>query len=188
QSLVRIAARNGDHGRSDLGDDPELLVQLAGQGALGRLARLALAAGEFPQARQVPPFGAAGEEDAAAGVRNDGRDDVNHASWPWQCLNFLPLPQGHGSLRPTLAMAAAWACCASSSAPRPPVSACWNCICCSMRWACARSAASIWATSSSLRMRTRASRTTTSCLTLSSSSPNSTNASCLYSCLGCFCA
>ena len=23
-------------------------------------------------------------------------------SWPWQCLYFLPLPQGHGSLRPTL--------------------------------------------------------------------------------------
>src|SRR3546814_5229191 len=24
------------------------------------------------------------------------------ASCPWQCLYFLPLPQGHGSLRPTL--------------------------------------------------------------------------------------
>ena len=24
-----------------------------------------------------------------------------YASAPWQCLNFLPLPQGQGSLRPT---------------------------------------------------------------------------------------
>src|SRR6185312_4454000 len=25
-----------------------------------------------------------------------------YASWPWQCLYFLPEPQGQGSLRPTL--------------------------------------------------------------------------------------
>jgi hypothetical protein len=24
-----------------------------------------------------------------------------YASLPWHCLNFLPLPQGHGSLQPT---------------------------------------------------------------------------------------
>jgi preprotein translocase subunit SecA len=56
--------------------------------------------------------------------------------------------------------------------------------------ACAwrRSSASIAATSASLRMRTRASSVTTSRLTLSSISPNSSNASFLYSCLGCFCA
>ena len=28
---------------------------------------------------------------------------VGQASWPWQCLYFLPLPQGQGSLRPILA-------------------------------------------------------------------------------------
>jgi hypothetical protein len=27
---------------------------------------------------------------------------ADHASLPQHCLNFFPLPQGHGSLRPTL--------------------------------------------------------------------------------------
>ena len=27
---------------------------------------------------------------------------INYASRPWQFLNFLPLPQGQGSLRPTV--------------------------------------------------------------------------------------
>ena len=35
-------------------------------------------------------------------------------SLPWQCLNFLPVPQGHGSLRPTCARSAA------APALRPP--------------------------------------------------------------------
>src|SRR5271168_161078 len=33
---------------------------------------------------------------------------LERASFPWQqCLNFRPLPHGHGSLRPTLAVALA---------------------------------------------------------------------------------
>jgi hypothetical protein len=28
-----------------------------------------------------------------------------YASLPWQCLYFLPLPQGHGSFLPTLGTA-----------------------------------------------------------------------------------
>lgn len=46
-------------------------------------------------------------------------------SWPWQCLYFLPLPHGHGSLRPIFGSSrcicttpcwAACTCAASSSA------------------------------------------------------------------------
>ncbi len=33
-------------------------------------------------------------------------DAVGQASLPWQCLYFLPLPQGQGSLRPTRGTAA----------------------------------------------------------------------------------
>src|SRR5690606_22653456 len=123
----------------------------------------------------------------------------SQARCPWPCLYFLPLPQGQGSLRPTLGpsrvtgvcAAASWAwraCSASSSAPRPPESACWTCIWRAAASAWARSCASSAATSSSVRMRTRASSDTTSRLTLASISLNSSKASRLYSCLGCFCA
>ena len=36
-------------------------------------------------------------------LRGHGGELGHHRFLPWQFLNFLPLPQGHGSLRPTLA-------------------------------------------------------------------------------------
>jgi hypothetical protein len=34
------------------------------------------------------------------------RAAADHDSFPWHCLYFLPLPHGHGSLRPTFGIAA----------------------------------------------------------------------------------
>src|SRR5476649_557952 len=43
--------------------------------------------------------------------------DFSYASLPWQALNFLPLPQGQGSLRPTLTpMPKVWSCGSSGAA------------------------------------------------------------------------
>src|SRR5205085_12116310 len=77
-------------------------------------------------------FGAVVDADAAGGRRRalgNGRDAAAYASFPWHSLNFLPLPQGHGSFRPTLGtsgarrmpppMPAAIAPSAASP-PRPP--------------------------------------------------------------------
>jgi len=44
---------------------------------------------------------------------------MHQLSLPWQCLNFLPLPQGQGSLRPTLSPAPAGRGAASASASAP---------------------------------------------------------------------
>src|SRR3546814_4976501 len=121
--------------------DAEFVARFADQGVLGGFAGFALAAGEFPEAGKIAAFGAAGEEDAAAGVGDGGGHDVDAvrdrpaaqgfgrsalvrdealpvkpgrarvrsygghcrarpacplASCPWQCLYFLPLPQGLG--------------------------------------------------------------------------------------------
>src|SRR6185436_11683533 len=70
-------------------------VDVAGEdeqlGAVGRLRRVRLGL-EVEVGKQLQPH----QERAA----------------PWQCLNFLPLPHGHGSLRPTfgaaLRTAATW--------------------------------------------------------------------------------
>lgn len=56
---------------------PKLFVELAHQRLFGGLARLALAAREFPQARHVTGFGTAGQQDAPAGVGDHAGNDVN---------------------------------------------------------------------------------------------------------------
>src|SRR5947209_20490381 len=38
---------------------------------------------------------------AAAGTRAGASEPVVYIAAPWHFLNFLPLPHGHGSLRPT---------------------------------------------------------------------------------------
>ena len=67
---------------------------------------------------------------------------LRQAIWPWQCLYFLPLPQGHGSLRPTRGEPHRAARSARRSRrparlprrrPGRPSPACWNCICRAMR-------------------------------------------------------
>ena len=53
---------------------------------------------------------------------------------PWQCLYFLPEPQGHGSLRPTLSPSRtkglAWSSLSAAGASSLPnaesASSCWN--------------------------------------------------------------
>src|SRR5690606_37620253 len=89
QALVGVALGDVDQALADGFDaDAELLVDLADEGLLRGLARLALAAGEFPAAGQVTAFGATGEEDAAAGVAEDGGYyfDAAHQSGPSSAL------------------------------------------------------------------------------------------------------
>ena len=50
---------------------------------------------------------------------------IAYASFPWQFLYFLPLPQGQGSLRPTLGptligSGLCGACCAGAAEELPP--------------------------------------------------------------------
>src|SRR6185369_11256158 len=50
---------------------------------------------------------------------------LRHVNLPWQCLYFLPEPQGQGSLRPTFSVWRTLGCCfffvaASASASSPP--------------------------------------------------------------------
>src|SRR5690606_22948377 len=105
QALAGIGLGHGDQVRADLGLDAELFVQLAHQGGLGRFARLALAAGKFPEAGEVAVGGAARQQDAAAGVGDDGGEDFDRVqlrprpSWGpllrelplWQLLLWEPL-------------------------------------------------------------------------------------------------
>ena len=65
--------------RADVGDDVELLVQLAAQRLGVGLVRMALAAGELPVMGQVRALGTQREEVAAVTL-DDGRDhDDGHA-------------------------------------------------------------------------------------------------------------
>ena len=100
-ALVTIGLRHGDQRVHRVDADTEFFVQFAVERLERRLARLDLAAREFPGAGQVTARGAAGQEDSAAGVGEDARDHMDQTSWPWHCLYFLPEPHGHGSLRPT---------------------------------------------------------------------------------------
>ena len=56
-------------------------MQLARQRGFGRFARFALAAGKFPQAGQVAPFGATRQQDASARVLEDAGDDFDERGW-----------------------------------------------------------------------------------------------------------
>lgn len=59
----------------DPGADAELLVELADQRFLRRLAGLDLAAGKFPEAGELLAGGALGEQDAAVGVEKRAGGD-----------------------------------------------------------------------------------------------------------------
>ena len=50
--------------------------------------------------------------------------DFDYIPLPWQFLNFLPDPQGHGSLRPTLG--AAFMGC-TLRGPPPALAIAWRC-------------------------------------------------------------
>src|SRR5690606_37160368 len=128
--------------------------------------------------------------------RDDLKKNAAQAGLPWQCLYFLPEPQGQGSLRPTFSPRTNGACfgaltaTAASSASAPtsasPQLGGWYgtfsaagalrssasaCACCSSVWSCKR-----------IRMRV------VSILTVSRKVPNNAKASRLYSCFGFFCA
>src|SRR5882757_5566468 len=49
-----------------------------------------------------------------------------HSPAPWHFLNFLPEPQGHGSLRPTLTPERTTCWTGACSAPPPAILACWS--------------------------------------------------------------
>src|SRR5882672_12649732 len=49
-----------------------------------------------------------------------------HSPAPWHFLNFFPEPQGHGSLRPTLAPERTTCWTGACSAPPPAILACWS--------------------------------------------------------------
>ena len=59
--------------------DTQFFVQFADQGLFGAFACLDLAAGEFPQARQVLTLGALGDQDAA--IRIDQRHGDDEDGW-----------------------------------------------------------------------------------------------------------
>ena len=157
--LARVGLRHADERFHRVDTDAELFVQLPVQGLEWGLPRLDLAAGKFPGAGQIAAGCPPGQQDASPRVGQNARYDVDDVhgctsaaggrsrerqtcmdalvprrptpqlSCPWHCLNFLPEPQGHGSLRPIFGPArdgdstpspcasSAWASAASSSAP-----------------------------------------------------------------------
>src|SRR6516162_3844829 len=115
--LVGVGDAHEGPRRDDL--DAELLAQLARQRVALALARSHLAAREFPAPRENLAGGALRNEHAAGTIEERGGHDGDEGpgpaclhrqlgpystleSAPWQCLYFLPEPQGQGSLRPTL--------------------------------------------------------------------------------------
>src|SRR5690606_34413386 len=90
--LARVVLGHLDQAFADLDLDPQLLLQLARQRGLRALARLALAAGEFPEPRQVAVLAALGEQDAAADVGDDAGHDVDRSQ---RCFHGGSLT-GHG--------------------------------------------------------------------------------------------
>ncbi len=79
QVLVRVMLRHVHDPLADLGLDAELLAQFTHQRLFGRLAGLALAAREFPQAGHVAVLGTAVEQDAATGVGDDAGHDMDRS-------------------------------------------------------------------------------------------------------------
>ena len=78
---------------------------------------------KLPTARHVFTGGTFGDQDASLRIVERGGDHADRASnraysanVPWQCLNFLPDPHGHGSLRPTLRSPRTNVPCASTDA------------------------------------------------------------------------
>src|SRR5262249_10609264 len=115
--LVGVGEAHERSRRDDL--DAELLAQLAHERVALALARGDLAAREFPAPGESLAGGALRNQHAAGTIKECGRHDRHegprraclHRQWvrystlesaPWQCLYFLPEPQGQGSLRPTL--------------------------------------------------------------------------------------
>lgn len=84
--------------------DAQLFGKFTAQRGNRLLVAPNLAAGELPHAVERPGFEPLGYENPAGGVAQNARDDGQtlQPSFPWHCLNFLPEPQGQGSLRPTL--------------------------------------------------------------------------------------
>ena len=95
----------------------------------GGLSGLDLPAREFPLPCVLLAGRALRQQHAPPSIFKNGGDHAHapfplprQASWPWHCLNFLPEPQGQGSLRPTLgrfAASAAMACACSASSSTP---------------------------------------------------------------------
>src|SRR5690606_34142559 len=102
-ALVRVGLRHRDQRLADVDLDAEFFPQLAGKRGLRGLARLALAAREFPGAGEVAAFGAAREEDPAGGVGDDAGEDFYwlvdrhpvRSSPPWRLLHEARA-SGHG--------------------------------------------------------------------------------------------
>lgn len=93
----------------------KLLPKLASEGVRFGLPHVHFATRKFPPAGHVLAGRSLGDQYASVAVVESRRDDKEgrlHSparafystlvSVPWQCLNFLPDPQGHSSLRPTL--------------------------------------------------------------------------------------
>jgi hypothetical protein len=76
-SAVSVVVPNPNHRLGGDRIDPQLLLELAGERGLGRLARLELTAGKLPQSALMHMVRAAGEKDPAPFVRQGGSDDVN---------------------------------------------------------------------------------------------------------------
>src|SRR5690625_670818 len=119
----------------------QFLIKVAPERINPAVTGLALAAGKLPAAGHVFCRPGPRPEESPRPVRESARPPPQRARpfhhhapqlrRPWQCLYFLPEPQGQGSLRPILrpsrtkvcgfsAVAAAW-----PPAPAPPASACW---------------------------------------------------------------
>ena len=84
-------------------------------GRLGRWQRMRARAARGQAVRQAV---------RQAGRRTARRSGAQ-ASLPWQCLYFLPLPQGQGSLRPTFGTAAATVLGSASWLTLPSSFGCW---------------------------------------------------------------
>jgi len=93
-------------GRDDI--DVDLLGKLPAKRREAVLAGVALPARELPRARHMLVPRALRDQNTAAIVANDADQNVNRFGAdrpragrdqlrrPWQCLYFLPDPQGHG--------------------------------------------------------------------------------------------
>ena len=75
KGIVSVAGEDEGRQAAFLDVDVQFFLQLADQGRFGPLARLDLAAGEFPQPRQLFSLGPFGDQDAAVRIDQGDGDD-----------------------------------------------------------------------------------------------------------------
>lgn len=104
---IRVIVREAQYQLGGEHFDAEFLLEFAIERLARRFVSLDLTAREFPSTGHMSVRAALVDEVATSviGKQAYGDSDLGRAAQfkrPWQCLYFLPEPQGQGWLRPTL--------------------------------------------------------------------------------------